>query len=148
MVIHLFVMKIEKCFILKVSLAMFDIDHFKQVNDTYGHQAGDTVLRDLAKNVASLVRVNDVFCRYGGEEFAIILPESSLADATVACEKIRKAIEEFTFSHNGTEIPITISIGVKMLDPGAGDVTPDEMIEAADKLLYAAKQQGRNRVCS
>jgi diguanylate cyclase (GGDEF)-like protein len=132
----------------EVSLAMFDIDHFKKVNDTYGHQAGDTVLRDLSKNVANLVRVNDVFCRYGGEEFAIILPESSLDDATVACEKIRKAIEEYTFSHNDTQIPITISIGVKTLDPGAGDITPNEMIEAADKLLYEAKQQGRNRVCS
>jgi diguanylate cyclase (GGDEF)-like protein len=132
----------------EVSLAMFDIDHFKKVNDTYGHQAGDTVLRDLSKNVAGLVRVNDVFCRYGGEEFAIILPESSLTDATVACEKIRKAIEEFQFSHNDTHIPITISIGVKTLDPADGDITPNEMIEAADKLLYEAKQQGRNRVCS
>jgi diguanylate cyclase (GGDEF)-like protein len=132
----------------EVSLAMFDIDHFKKVNDTYGHQAGDTVLRDLSKNVANLVRVNDVFCRYGGEEFAIILPESPLDDATVACEKIRKAIEEYTFSHNETQIPITISIGVKTLDPSAGDITPNEMIEAADKLLYEAKQQGRNRVCS
>lgn len=132
----------------EVSLAMFDIDHFKKVNDTYGHQAGDTVLRELSKNVADLVRVNDVFCRYGGEEFAIILPESSLNDATVACEKIRKAIEDFKFNHNDTYIPITISIGVKTLDPADGDITPNEMIEAADKLLYEAKQQGRNRVCS
>lgn len=132
----------------EVSLAMFDIDHFKKVNDTYGHQAGDTVLRDLSKNVANLVRVNDVFCRYGGEEFAIILPESSLDDATVACEKIRKAIQDFKFTHNDTHIPITISIGIKTLDPGDGDITPNEMIEAADKLLYEAKQQGRNCVCS
>jgi len=132
----------------QVSLAMFDIDHFKKVNDTYGHQAGDTVLRDLAKNVADLVRVNDVFCRYGGEEFAIILPESSVEDAVIACEKIRSAIESFKFSHDGTPIAITISIGVKTLDPSAGDVTPNQMIEAADKLLYVAKQEGRNRVCS
>lgn len=132
----------------QVSLVMFDIDHFKKVNDTYGHQAGDTVLRELAKIVAKMVRANDVFCRYGGEEFAIILPESSIGDAVAACEKIRKTVAGYAFSHDGTQIPITISLGVRCLDQSARDTTPNQMIEEADRRLYQAKEQGRNRVCS
>ena len=130
-----------------LTLALFDIDFFKKVNDTYGHLAGDEVLRELSRLVMASVRKNDTFARYGGEEFALVLPEIGKEDSFDVCEKLRKKVEAHTFSHDGTEIPVTISIGYCTLLPGTSGVRPNAIIEAADSKLYDAKKAGRNQVC-
>ncbi len=129
-----------------LALLMFDIDHFKQCNDTYGHRAGDYVLREIASLVHERARKVDVVARYGGEEFAVILPEIDLAGAASFAEKVRKMVEEHRFEFEGVEIPITISIGVAELDPAIANA--DDLIARADERLYKAKQGGRNRVVS
>jgi len=147
-----------------LSLAIFDIDHFKKINDTHGHLAGDHVLRELAHQVAAKLRSQDIFARYGGEEFAIILPEVDGDGARIACEKIRGVVEAHTFSFGDQTIPVTISIGICTVrpkaPPGAKDVTApldgedasesswnvERLVDCADRNLYAAKQSGRNRV--
>lgn len=125
-------------------LVMFDIDHFKRINDTYGHLAGDQVLRDLARVVTGSLRRQDVFARYGGEEFSVVLPELELEAARVVCEKLRGAVDAYAFSFHHTPIRVTISLGL------AAYAQPNETSEAfiarADGHLYAAKQGGRNRV--
>lgn len=129
-----------------VGMVMMDIDHFKKVNDTYGHQAGDYVLSQFASLVDKRIRGEDIFGRYGGEEFAILMRgDMEPPGAKIFCERIRKTIEEFEFSFNGTLIPVTVSIGLCLKN--GGDVqTLDELIHDADKALYKAKQSGRNRV--
>ncbi|MEE2961057.1 MAG: GGDEF domain-containing protein [Myxococcota bacterium] len=130
-----------------LAVVMFDLDHFKKVNDTYGHQAGDSVLKVLAKIVSEGVRSCDIFCRYGGEEFGIILPETSIEEALQVCEKIRGLVEVNVFKHGEKIIPVTISLGL------AGTQTEEpcperaELIALADGKLYEAKHRGRNRVC-
>lgn len=131
-----------------LSLALFDIDHFKQVNDTYGHLAGDHILRELSRVVAKNLRRDDVFARYGGEEFAIILPEIDRAGAQLVCEKLRLLIADQAFDFDGSDIPITVSLGVATLAPGAQRITAVGFVAAADTKLYEAKQTGRNRVCA
>ncbi len=127
------------------SLAIIDIDHFKKVNDTYGHQAGDYVLRQLADVIQQLIRNEDIFARYGGEEFVILLRDTDEEKAFVFAMRIRRAIEKHEFKFQGIKIPITISIGLSTLKDG-NFKTPEEMFRVADEYLYKAKNNGRNRV--
>ena len=127
-----------------LSLLLFDIDHFKSINDSYGHLAGDTVLRQLAGVIRSRIRREDVLSRYGGEEFAIILPEIDRYNALQMAEKIRGLVEMASFRFEDADIPVTVSIGVASLQPEVQ--MPDEFIKLADGHMYAAKDAGRNRV--
>ncbi|MEZ4382821.1 MAG: GGDEF domain-containing protein [Nannocystaceae bacterium] len=127
-----------------LALVMFDIDHFKACNDTYGHRAGDYVLREIATLVRDRARKVDVVARYGGEEFAIILPEIDLKGAGVMAEKVRALIENTRFVFEGRHIPVTISVGVAELSPTLANA--DDLIKTADARLYKAKEGGRNRV--
>ncbi|MBI5480526.1 MAG: diguanylate cyclase [Deltaproteobacteria bacterium] len=126
-------------------LIIFDIDHFKVVNDTYGHLAGDHVLRHLAGAVKNNIRREDMLARYGGEEFAIILPEVDITGARHIADKIRKLVEGTRFRFEETDIPVTISLGIAACGDDLQD--PSEFIKAADEKLYEAKQTGRNRAC-
>lgn len=125
------------------SLLMIDIDHFKAINDTYGHQAGDEVLSGLSKVFCSCVRKSDVVCRYGGEEFAIILPDTGRENARLTAEKIRKETEQIKLRNNENFITVTISIGVSTNN---GIDSSRLLIGESDKALYRAKSNGRNRV--
>jgi diguanylate cyclase (GGDEF)-like protein len=127
-----------------LSLIMFDIDHFKQVNDSFGHLAGDYVLKQLASVIRGRIRREDVLARYGGEEFAIILPEIDLHNATHFADKIRRLTEKASFKFEDTEIPVTVSVGVATLTREVTEAL--EFIKVADDNLYAAKAGGRNRV--
>lgn len=127
------------------SLAMLDIDHFKKVNDTYGHQAGDYVLRQLADVISQLIRNEDIFARYGGEEFVILLRDTDEEKAFVFAMRIRRAVEKHEFKFQDKIIPITVSIGISTLKDG-NFKTPEEMFRVADEYLYKAKNNGRNRV--
>lgn len=126
-----------------LALVMLDLDHFKNVNDTYGHQAGDLVLRTVARKVSDLTRKEDVFARFGGEEFALLLRNTDLEGAFIIAERIRRAIEALEITHNGRRIPCTVSMGVAKLD--SGRTKASDLIDAADDRLYKAKQKGRNR---
>jgi diguanylate cyclase (GGDEF)-like protein len=128
----------------ELSLLMIDIDHFKDVNDTYGHLAGDSVLRDLANIVAKRLRPDDELGRYGGEEFAAILPETSLAGAVKIAEDLRRLVEQHPFVVEGEQIKVTVSIGVSELKQG---MDSNAFFRSADELLYKAKNSGRNKVC-
>jgi two-component system, cell cycle response regulator len=128
-----------------LSLIMFDIDFFKKVNDTYGHLAGDYVLKQLASVIKGHIRREDIMARYGGEEFSIILPEIDGVNATAFAEKIRKLVEKTVFKFEDARMPVTISIGVASLQPDLHD--PLEFIKVSDEKLYQAKAQGRNQVC-
>lgn len=127
------------------SLLMFDVDHFKQVNDTFGHLAGDAILRQLGAVLLGRVRCNDVIARIGGEEFALIAPEITLAGAKELANKLRRLVAETRFEFEGTQVAVTISVGVADWQPQYEDAV--ELLRAADEKLYEAKQQGRNRVC-
>ncbi|MFW5920312.1 MAG: GGDEF domain-containing protein [Polyangiales bacterium] len=128
-----------------LSLLMFDIDHFKQVNDTYGHLAGDFVLKELAQLVKGRLRPDDVLGRYGGEEFAVVLPETPLEGGATIGDELRQLVESHHFEFEGERIDVTVSCGVAMLQDG-WDVL--QFIKQADERLYEAKRSGRNRVCS
>ena len=129
------------------SLIMLDIDFFKRVNDTWGHQAGDVVLRDLGALMRQSVRKLDVPVRYGGEEFAIILPETSLEEAVNLAERFRILVERTVFSSGRERIPVTVSLGVASLGGGVPEnMDAEDFIQMADKALYQAKQAGRNRI--
>ncbi len=127
-----------------LTLVIFDLDHFKRVNDTYGHVAGDAVLIQTAELVRGMLRQEDVFARYGGEEFVIILRGILLEDAGVLAERIRARVEETHFMSGATRLPVSVSLGVAQHHEGMDD--PMELVEHADEALYAAKQSGRNRV--
>ncbi len=127
-----------------LSLLMIDIDHFKKVNDTYGHLVGDVVLREVAQTLKKQTRRSDYVGRYGGEEFLIILPETSLNKALVLAEKLRKGVAELTITANDHILKgITVSIGTAAYED---DPSVDEFISRSDKWLYAAKKNGRNQV--
>jgi diguanylate cyclase (GGDEF)-like protein len=128
-----------------LSLLMFDVDHFKRVNDTHGHLAGDSVLVRLAKVAATTVRTEDVFARYGGEEFGVICRGVPLSSAGILGERLRASVEATPFEHEGTRLPITISVGVAG-HPEIPIETAAQLIAAADAALYEAKRGGRNRV--
>jgi diguanylate cyclase (GGDEF)-like protein len=130
-----------------ISLLMCDIDHFKNVNDTYGHQQGDCILREVSNIIRKNVRNTDIPCRYGGEEFAVILPETTQSDAKIVAERIRRDIAKFDFPSVMPEQPpihCSISIGVAGFPLNADN--KDQLIQKADASLYKAKDGGRNRV--
>ena len=128
-----------------LTLAVFDIDHFKKINDSHGHQAGDRVLRVIGRSVAKRLREVDFFCRFGGEEFVAIMPETSLADALPVLDTIRSAIANASFNYKDQSISISLSIGVTEFKKG-DDV--ESAFARADEALYAAKSSGRNCIKS
>jgi diguanylate cyclase (GGDEF)-like protein len=128
----------------EVGLVIFDIDHFKEKNDTYGHLAGDAILRDLAAVVHGKLRREDVFARVGGEEFGVLAPEITLKGLRELAEKVRAVVEKATFRYGKDVIPTTISLGITMWLGGEDGAEP--FYQRADASLYAAKQGGRNRV--
>jgi diguanylate cyclase (GGDEF)-like protein len=130
-----------------LSLVMFDIDHFKKINDSCGHLAGDAVLRQLAALVSANVRREDIAARVGGEELAVILPEIAIGPARTVAEKLRALVERTPCSYEDESIPVTASFGVAELGL-APPMTPKELYQIADERLYAAKRAGRNRVVS
>jgi diguanylate cyclase (GGDEF)-like protein len=127
-----------------LSLLLFDIDHFKRVNDTYGHLTGDHVLRQLAAAVKPRLRREDIFARTGGEEFGVLLPEIGLDGARITAEKVRRIVEATPLRHDQQVIPCSVSVGVAQLLQE--DETPAKFYERADACLYHAKQNGRNQV--
>jgi diguanylate cyclase (GGDEF)-like protein len=128
-----------------LDVLMLDLDHFKKFNDTYGHDAGDTVLREAASFLTRCIRVEDIICRYGGEEFVVILPTADLNAAQTRAERIRSKMRELAVLHQGQSLGmITVSVGVAAL-PQHG-TSPKALLEAADAALYRAKREGRDRV--
>jgi two-component system, cell cycle response regulator len=127
-----------------ISLAMIDLDHFKSINDTFGHPAGDSVIQALGRILQEQCRSSDIACRYGGEEFIIILPDTSPDAGFELCDRIRLSIAQITWPRH-PERKVTCSIGLVGAE-GSVLASPTTMIEAADKILYKAKQAGRNRV--
>jgi two-component system, cell cycle response regulator len=129
------------------SLVMFDIDHFKKFNDTYGHLQGDRIIREIARLLGKSVRQVDLAARYGGEEFAVILPGVDVKGALVVAERIRKKVEGFPFPSldGGTPLHVTISVGVTEFEEESA-YAPTEIIREADQALYKSKENGRNRV--
>ncbi len=129
----------------KASMIMCDIDHFKHVNDTYGHNAGDEVLKYVANLLQTSIRIDDGAFRWGGEEFILLLPHKGTAEAVVLAERLRKLVEDSVITFEGTDIKITMSFGVGEINP---ELTTEENVEAVDEKLYYAKEHGRNRVIS
>jgi diguanylate cyclase (GGDEF)-like protein len=129
-----------------LAVVFLDLDHFKRFNDTFGHDAGDTVLRRMAEVFRELFRGDDVICRYGGEEFAVILPESNAIDAAKRANLLRAAARKIEIRYQGRVLnPVTFSVGVAAFpDSGA---TAEEILRAADQSLYQSKAEGRDRVC-
>ena len=132
--------EIAKRYERDLSIIFFDIDFFKDINDRYGHKVGDEVLKELTQFISNLLRKSDIFGRWGGEEFLIILPETSKKEATMLAEKLRNAIEHHDFKHIER---LTCSFGVTSFKKGD---TSEKIISRVDKKLYSAKQSGRNRV--
>ncbi len=124
---------------------MIDIDHFKEINDKYGHKVGDIVLREVAQQLKRLTRKSDILARYGGEEFIVLLTDASLSDATAKAEDLRSLIESYKFQGVKKERGLSVSIGVSSY-PGNNIKNTDELITCADDALYIAKKSGRNRV--
>ncbi len=129
-----------------VSLILFDIDFFKKVNDTHGHPAGDLVLMNIARAVTSAVRPCDIVSRYGGEEFAVILPETSAAGVKVFAARLRRCVEGIATLVDGQLIYVTVSAGATTYDQKRAKTTKSDLIETADRGLYLSKQNGRNQV--
>lgn len=129
---------------LPMSVAMLDIDHFKQVNDTYGHEAGDKALRALSELLISEFRTIDLVGRLGGEEFALVFPETDLAGASIACERLHANIQAAEISINHSKISMTVSIGLAIISQEVSD--GPALLKRADDLLYVAKESGRNRI--
>jgi diguanylate cyclase (GGDEF)-like protein len=131
-----------------VSLIMLDIDHFKRVNDSFGHGAGDRVLRSVGQVLRDSCRLYDVPGRYGGEEFCIVLPETRVANTTVVAERIRERLAASRFEVGADSVVVTASIGIAGIDSieTEGALSPSALIDRADQALYSAKHRGRNRV--
>lgn len=127
----------------QASLIMFDLDHFKSINDSYGHLAGDEVLRRVADTLMETVRETDISGRYGGEEFGVIVTESDIEGAKLLAERIRKNIEALDIVYDGNAIPVTVSLGVTEFQ--ASTTTHEELLSRADQALYESKENGRNR---
>jgi diguanylate cyclase (GGDEF)-like protein len=128
------------------ALVMLDLDHFKRVNDQWGHETGNRVLRHCARLIAGMLRKIDVPCRYGGEEFALILPATPLPRAVGAANRLRTAIAGTPLKLDGTTLTVTASMGVNLYRKG-DTLEMDAFIEQTDSFLYQAKKEGRNRVC-
>jgi diguanylate cyclase (GGDEF)-like protein len=136
-----------------LSLVMFDIDHFKKINDKVGHQAGDEVLREVAARIKAELRVNDALGRFGGEEFVVLLSDAEPVDAASVAERIRASIAEQPLTLNsGATLGVTVSIGIAtLIEPDRTDAietTAQKFVARADQALYQAKAGGRNRVVS
>jgi two-component system, cell cycle response regulator len=129
----------------RLSMMMIDIDNFKRFNDTYGHQCGDVVLKNVAQIIKENSRQIDIAARYGGEEMAVILTNTDIVAAEIVAERVRKNIESSKVSHDGNELSVTVSIGVAQFDV-LRDKETRHLIERADKAMYKSKQSGRNRV--
>ncbi len=123
------------------SLLMLDVDHFKKFNDTHGHQAGDEVLRCVGKTLTQVVKVSDIACRYGGEEFALVMPSTPIAEARVAAERVRKAIEAMVVKFEGKTLSVTVSVGLAEAAKGEDAV---KLIGRSDDAVYVSKEAGRN----
>jgi diguanylate cyclase (GGDEF)-like protein len=128
------------------SLLVFDIDHFKRINDRFGHLAGDAILRQLGAVLLGRLRINDVLARVGGEEFALITPEVGVVGAAELAGKINRLIGDTRFEFEGARVDVTVSVGVAEWQPHYEDAT--ELFRAADEKMYEAKRAGRNRVCT
>ncbi|MCR4267134.1 GGDEF domain-containing protein [Nitratireductor sp. ZSWI3] len=128
-----------------VGLMVLDLDHFKQVNDTHGHDVGDKVLREVARGLKDLTRYHDVVARMGGEEFAIVAPNMSQEALVKLAERIRKAVSSLVIDTGNVRIRVTISVGLSVWN---GRESSEELFRRADKMLYEAKRLGRNRVCA
>jgi two-component system cell cycle response regulator len=128
-------------------LAIFDIDHFKSVNDDHGHVVGDAVLRDTCKLVLQKIRNEDLFARFGGEEFIVLMRGISTENALLVAQRIREAVANNRVSHEDISLSVTISVGL-VSGPTEACFAPDDMLRAADTQLYKAKKGGRNQVCS
>ena len=128
-----------------LSLAILDIDRFKRINDTYGHLAGDRVITALSEKLMSRYRESDLLCRFGGEEFVILMPNTELDVAALLAERTRKEVEKLQVPYNGKTISMTVSIGVSQVDL-ENEETLDPVLKRADDALYIAKKQGRNQV--
>ena len=127
-----------------LALVLFDVDHFKHVNDTYGHMAGDAALKEICRRLRPRIRREDLLARYGGEEFACVLPDTTRSGAAIFAEALRILVERDPVVHQGTRIPVTISLGVAVhsIDEPA---STNDLIRRADEKLYQAKREGRNR---
>jgi len=129
-----------------LSVLLFDLDHFKQVNDTYGHDVGDAVLIAIAEVVKQVKRGTDIACRFGGEEFALLLPETDKIGALNLAQRMRRSIEIYPYASKiGHDVRVTASIGVATLTHT--DQAPESLLKTADRALYKAKDGGRNMVC-
>jgi diguanylate cyclase (GGDEF)-like protein len=125
-------------------MIVIDVDHFKQINDSRGHAAGDAVLKALVQQVRSMLRTTDVIARTGGEEFTVLLPDTPAATGLVAAERVRRAIEALEVPFESKPIHFTVSAGVAQFDPGQGGW--ESMMRRADTAMYEAKERGRNAV--
>jgi two-component system, cell cycle response regulator len=130
-----------------LGLLLFDLDHFKRVNDEYGHLGGDRVLTEFAAVILESIRHEDVFARYGGEEFAVLSRLISSADCARFADRLRRNVEQMRVEHEDTIITVTVSIGIACV-PELGVQTANDLLRAADRALYRAKESGRNRVMS
>ncbi len=129
-----------------LACAMVDIDHFKQFNDTHGHDVGDAVLREVANRLKAGLREIDVVARYGGEEFLLVLPSTHFAGALTVADRIWRAVSQTPVMANGTEQRVTVSVGVALY-PSRDIKSKDQLLKAADRALYQAKADGRDRIC-
>ena len=130
----------------QLSVLMMDLDKFKTINDTHGHLAGDAVLVEFTRRATACLAGDEILARFGGEEFALVVPDASVAEATQLAESIRMAVRSQPVCFEGTQIPITVSIGVAEF-PGDEASTANTLLESADQMLYLAKTSGRNKVC-
>jgi two-component system cell cycle response regulator len=133
-----------------LTLIIFDIDHFKKINDQYGHSTGDYVLKELAALVKRTIRGEDILARFGGEEFVVLMRDVDEAKASMLAERLRRLIEQAVFELEGQRMPVTISLGIGTLnaDQSPPIETPTDLVNCADQYLYKAKRGGRNRVAS
>ncbi|HHN65991.1 MAG TPA: diguanylate cyclase [Nitrospirae bacterium] len=129
-----------------ISLIMLDIDHFKRINDTYGHPQGDVVLKEISRVIRDSLRDTDIAARYGGEEFAIVLPETDLKGALSVAERLRSEVEALMPVLDGNRIKVTISLGVTSIEDHSTVVEKKHLIDVADRALYCSKKKGRNRI--
>jgi diguanylate cyclase (GGDEF)-like protein/PAS domain S-box-containing protein len=134
----------SKRYDLPLTVIMLDIDYFKSINDTYGHAAGDQVLKTLSASVSTLLRGPDIFGRLGGEEFAVILPQTDIGEGTAVAERLRSTLAGLAVEVGAETVAFTVSMGVTQVR--AGDQTVEEVLNRADEALYKAKRMGRNRV--
>lgn len=130
------------------SILLMDVDKFKSINDTYGHEAGDQALKTMALQTGKIIRSHDIFGRYGGEEFLLILPETDIDNATALAERIRAGIESTPVILPDSEEKLNITVSIGCISSGPPPAKIDLMLRAADKAMYAAKHSGRNRVIS